>query len=194
MVRKTSFWLHLSAGITAGVFIFIMAATGVVLSFERQIIEFIDWDIRFVSVPNNSQPRPVTELLEAVRRSGIGEPSAIVVRNQPQAATQLSIGRGKTVYVERLHRTLGSPLGFKTVGHGLAAISNLLFGVLIFLGIVLWMPRKWSWKAVRTSIAFRTGLRGRPREWELAQCPGDLVRTPTTGHRPYRSSHVVRLG
>jgi uncharacterized iron-regulated membrane protein len=100
MVRKTSFWLHLSAGITAGVFIFIMAATGVVLSFERQIIEFIDWDIRFVSVPNNSQPRPVTELLEAVRRSGIGEPSAIVVRNQPQAATQLSIGRGQTVYVD----------------------------------------------------------------------------------------------
>lgn len=42
MIRKTLFWLHLPVGVAAGLFIFIMAATGVVLSFERQITEFID--------------------------------------------------------------------------------------------------------------------------------------------------------
>jgi uncharacterized iron-regulated membrane protein len=109
------------------------------------------------------------------------------VRNQPQAATLFSVGRNKTVYVdpysgavlgssaarahefffavERLHRALGSPLGSKTAGHWLAAISNLLFGALILLGVVLWLPRKWSWKSVRASIAFRAGLHGRAREW-----------------------------
>ncbi len=38
MIRKTLFWLHLSVGVAAGVFILIMAATGVVLALERQII------------------------------------------------------------------------------------------------------------------------------------------------------------
>ncbi|MFL6450890.1 MAG: PepSY domain-containing protein, partial [Bryobacteraceae bacterium] len=100
MIRKTLFWLHLFIGLAAGSFIFIMAATGVALSFERQAVDFVDRDIRSVSVPNDPQQRGIEELLEAVRRAGIGEPTAIAVRNQPQAATQVSIGRSKTVYVD----------------------------------------------------------------------------------------------
>ena len=187
MIRRILFWIHLVLGVSAGVFIFIMAATGVMLGFERQITDFIDRDIRSVSVPYAPEPPAVGDLLEAVRRSGAGEPSAIVVRNAPQAATQFSIGRGKIIYVdpysgailgsssatarkflfavERLHRSLGAPLGSKGLGHWLAAISNLLFAGLILLGIVLWLPRKWSWKAIRASIAFRSGLRGRARHW-----------------------------
>jgi uncharacterized iron-regulated membrane protein len=186
VIRRVLFWLHLSAGVTAGLFIFIMAATGVVLSFEKPVIDFGDRDLRSV-VPNDSRPRPIGDLLEVVRRSRIGDPTAIAVRNQPQAATQFSIGRAKMVYVdpysgavlgvssakahqffhsvEQLHRALGAPLGSKSVGHWLAAISNLIFGALILLGVVLWLPRKWSWKAVHASIAFRSGLRGKTREW-----------------------------
>lgn len=174
-------------GITAGLFIFIMAATGVLLAFERQITDFVDRDIRSVSVPIAEQRRPIADLVEAVERAGVGEPTAIVMRNAPQAATQISIGRGKLVYVdpctgailgnnsaaahsfffevERVHRSLGAPLGSKGLGHWLAAISNLLFGGLILLGVGLWLPRKWSWKAMRVSIAFRSGLRGRARLW-----------------------------
>ncbi len=187
MIRKMLFWLHLSIGVSAGLFIFIMAATGVVLSFERQIIDFVDRDVRSVAVPNDSQPRSIKDLLDTVRRAGMGEPTAIIVRNQPQTATQFSIGRGKTVYVdpytgavlglssiaahnffftiERLHRALGTPLGSKTIGHRLMAVSNLLFAGLIVLGVYLWLPRNWSRKAVHASIVFRAGLRGRAREW-----------------------------
>ncbi|MBV8706184.1 MAG: PepSY domain-containing protein [Acidobacteriaceae bacterium] len=187
MIRKALFWLHLSTGVTAGLFIFVMAATGVVLSFERQMVELVDWDLRSVSVPPGARPRLINELLAAVRRAGMGEPTAIVLRPQPQAAMQFAIGRGKTAYVdpysgavlgfssaraheffftiERWHRALGAPLGSKSIGHWLAAVSNLLFGTLILLGIALWVPRKWSWKAARISIAFRRGLRGRAREW-----------------------------
>jgi uncharacterized iron-regulated membrane protein len=187
MFRKTVFWLHLLAGVTAGVFILIMAATGVLLSFERQIVEFVDRDIEYVSVPQDPQSGSLNDLLEAVRRAGVGEPAAIVVRNHPQAAMQFSLGRSKTVYVdpyssavlgvsspkihdffsaiERLHRSLGAPLGSRSVGHWLTAISNLLFGALILLGVVLWLQRKSSWKAIRASIAFRNGLSGKARDW-----------------------------
>jgi uncharacterized iron-regulated membrane protein len=129
----------------------------------------------------------MNDLLEAVRRAGVGQPTAMVVSSAPQSATQFSIGRGKSIYVdpysgavlgassaaartffcevERLHRTLGAPLGSKGAGHWLAAVLNLLFGGLILLGLLLWLPRKWNWKAVRASIALRRGLRGRARHW-----------------------------
>jgi uncharacterized iron-regulated membrane protein len=187
MIRKVFFWLHLSAGVAAGIFIFGMAATGVLLSFERQITDFADRDNRAVSAPQGAQPRPANELLDVVRRAGLGDPSAIIVRNQRYAIAQISLGRGKSVYidpytaavlgpgsershtfffaVERLHRALGAPLGSKTIGHWLIAVSNLLFAALIPLGMYLWLPRKWSWKAMRASVAFRAGLRGKARDW-----------------------------
>lgn len=187
MIRKILFWLHLSIGVAAGVFIFITSATGVLLSFERQIVDFVDRDIRFVSIPQDAQPRPMNDLLLAVRRAGLGDPTGIVVRNQPQAAAQFTIGRNKTVYVdpysgallglssarahdffftvERLHRALGAPLGSKNAARWVVGVANLLFGVLILFGIVLWVPRKWSANALRASIAFRTGLGGKARDW-----------------------------
>ncbi len=186
-MRKLLFWAHLCAGITAGLFIFIMAATGVLLSFEKQMTDFVDRDLRTIAVPNEAQLRPLNELLEVVRRSGQGEPSSIVLRDDPQSAAQFSIGRGKTIYVdpysgavlgvsspaahqffsvvERLHRTLGEPLGSKSIGHWLTAVSNLLFGVLILLGVFLWLPRKWNWTAFRGVLVLRGRLRGKARDW-----------------------------
>ena len=187
MTRKILFWSHLLLGAAAGVFIFIMAATGVVLSFEKQIVDFLDRDLRSVSIVSDTPSRPMNDLLQAVRRAGIGKPTSIAVRNQAQAATQFSLGRGRTVYVdpfsgallgesspraheffsavERWHRALGAPLGSKSLGHWLTAISNLLFAALVLLGLVLWLPRRWNWNAIRASLVFRPGLRGRAREW-----------------------------
>ena len=187
MLRKFFFWLHLATGVTAGLLILVMAATGVVLSFERQITDFVDRDLRSVTVPNEARPRPTNDLLEAVRRASVGTPTAITVRNRPGATTQFSIGRTRTIYVdsysgailgpssiaahdfffrvERLHRALGAPAGSKSFGSWLAAIANLLFLALILLGVVLWLPRKPGWKSLRPSIAFRGRLRGRARDW-----------------------------
>jgi uncharacterized iron-regulated membrane protein len=187
MFRKVLFWLHLSAGLAAGFFIFTMAATGVLLSFERQIVEFVDRDVRLVTPPNDAHSLPLNQLLDGVRHAGLGDPTAIVVSNQLQMATQFAIGRGKTVYVdpysgavlgsssakahefffavERVHRSLGAPLGHKNLGRWLTGIANLLFSVLILLGIVLWIPRRWNGKALRAVIAFRGGLRAKAREW-----------------------------
>ncbi len=72
MFRKTVFWLHLSAGVSAGVFILIMAATGVMLSFERQIVEFANRNIEYVSVPQDPHLRSL-RLLATVRFGHTGE-------------------------------------------------------------------------------------------------------------------------
>ncbi len=41
-IRTVFFWLHLTAGLTAGVVVFIMSATGVLLTFEKQLIYYAD--------------------------------------------------------------------------------------------------------------------------------------------------------
>ena len=40
--RNILFWLHLIAGIAAGVFILLMSITGVALTYERQMLERAD--------------------------------------------------------------------------------------------------------------------------------------------------------
>ena len=37
-LRQIIFWLHLVTGIVAGLIIFVMSVTGVLLAFERQIV------------------------------------------------------------------------------------------------------------------------------------------------------------
>ncbi len=89
MLRKIIFWIHLTLGVSAGVFIFVMAATGIMLAFERQITGFVDRDIRSVSEPNPTQQRPIADLLEAVRKVGLwpanGDDGPKRVRSSNQA-------------------------------------------------------------------------------------------------------------
>ena len=42
MIRKTLFWLHLVAGCVAGVIILLMSLTGVLLTYERQMLAYFE--------------------------------------------------------------------------------------------------------------------------------------------------------
>ena len=65
----------------------------------------------------------------------------------------------------------------------------------------LWLPRKWSGKAVRASIAFRSGLRGRARHWNWHNvlgiwCAGPLLVIVLTGvvmSFPWANAALFRL-
>ena len=45
-LRKIIFWLHLVGGLIAGAVVLVMSVTGVLLAFERQMIEWADRDLR----------------------------------------------------------------------------------------------------------------------------------------------------
>ena len=54
-----SFWIHLSIGVAGLAVILLMCVTGVVLSFERQIVYAIDsWHSRAVVVPQSPRAFP----------------------------------------------------------------------------------------------------------------------------------------
>ena len=42
MVRSTIFWIHLVCGVAAGVVVLMMSVTGVILTYERQMLAWAE--------------------------------------------------------------------------------------------------------------------------------------------------------
>ncbi|WP_426752334.1 PepSY-associated TM helix domain-containing protein [Myxococcus sp. Y35] len=187
--RNIIFWIHLIVGVATGLVIGIMSFTGVVLAFEKQIIEWAERDMRTVQVPSPGAARlPVEELVERVRAvRKDGQPSGVTVFPDPASAVQVSIGRGAVVYVNpytgevlgngaegvrgffqwnvQLHRWLAAGGDNRAVGKAITGASNAVFLFLAISGLYLWWPRKWTLRAMRPSLWFRRGLKGKARDW-----------------------------
>ena len=66
--RKILFWTHLTSGILAGIFIFIMCITGALLSFESNILNYAESDMRRVELPaENAERLPISALINKIR-------------------------------------------------------------------------------------------------------------------------------
>ena len=194
MMRRILFWTHLVIGVAAGIAILIMSVTGVVLAFERQILQFADRDLRHVTDFTGARPRSLADMLATVSAATGATPSGVVVRPEPSASVEFTIGRDRNLYVdpysgailgegsrqtraffsvvERWHRTLGESMGARGPLRAYAAASNLIFLLLVLSGCYLWLPRRWTWTAVRAGLWFRSGLRGRAREWNWHNAAG----------------------
>jgi uncharacterized iron-regulated membrane protein len=187
MLRKTFFWLHLGAGLTAGAIVFIMSVTGVLLMYEKQIIAWAERDLRLL--PPEGAPRlPLTTLLSKVLESGEGElPVSIAVRSDPEAPVSISLGRGRSLFVnpytgdslgegnQRVrkffrtvtdwHRWLGASVESRPTGKAFTGAANLAFLFLVGSGFYLWWPRSLRWSSIRNVIFFRRGLSGKARDF-----------------------------
>jgi uncharacterized iron-regulated membrane protein len=181
-IRKVLFWCHLTAGCLAGIVIFAMSVTGVLLAFERQINTWVD---RGFQVEPGRQSLPL-EIVAYRVDPNPKQPPMVTVRAAPTAPVELAYGRERTLYVdpangkvlgeasrsarsffasvERIHRSLGSELR-SGVGRRITGACNLLFLFLVLSGFCLWFPKRWLRQYLRPAIWFRGGLRGRARDW-----------------------------
>ena len=66
-LRSFIFWPHLIAGVTAGLIIFLMCVTGVLLTYERQLIAWADSGFRSLKPAADARPLPLDVLLERAR-------------------------------------------------------------------------------------------------------------------------------
>jgi uncharacterized iron-regulated membrane protein len=165
--RKPLFWIHLVIGCLAGIVVLIMSVTGVLLTYEKQTISWIDGSMQ------STGPRlPVEEILEKAGAQNHSMPSGIALHADSLAPAEVSFGR-KTFLVdahtggsvENWHRWLAMSGDNRSTGRALTGAANLGFLILVLSGPILWMPRRWTKQALRAVSWFRGGLSGRARDF-----------------------------
>jgi len=187
-IRKWLFYVHLTAGSLAGIVILIMSVTGVLLAYQRQIIPWVDRDIR--SVPSRPDQARLSGgmLLARVCAAEPSTPSGVTVHSNPARPVEVSFGRDRTVYfnsytgaaigvasqktrsfflsVEGVHRWLGVSEERRPLGRLITGIANLAFLVLILTGSFLWWPKNWTRRGFRAAVTWRWNQRtSRARYW-----------------------------
>lgn len=184
-LRRILFWLHLSVGSIAGIFILIMCVTGLGLAFERQINAFADsWGRPPVQM--GTARLDMDDLLRIGARATQGL-TAVTVSSQQREPVAFAYGRQKIVFVdpytgkalgensetsraffaalERWHRALGAELRSHGLGRPIADAANALFLVLLLSGAVLWWPKKWKRSNFRSVTIWRRGAKGKAAHW-----------------------------
>jgi len=186
--RTALFWLHLLSGVTAGVVILIMSATGVILALKPQIQEWIEREVRYVTPPGT--PRLGTlQLLAAVKEArSDASPQSLAISREPSAAAAVNLGAGEgIVYVNPYtggilgtdsarttaffqsmtswHRYLGATGEDRASGRSATGISNLAFLVLAMTGLFIWWPKQFSLQHFKPIVWFRRTSTGRARDF-----------------------------
>jgi uncharacterized iron-regulated membrane protein len=100
-LRSIVFWLHLAAGVAAGVIILVMSATGALLALKPQILNAVEKDARFVTPPVAGSRLGLGALLASVQRARPdARPATVTLQADPAAAAAVALGRDGTIYVD----------------------------------------------------------------------------------------------
>jgi uncharacterized iron-regulated membrane protein/flavodoxin len=184
-LRKIIFWSHLLAGVTAGLVIFSMSLTGVILMYEPQIGEYAEARAR--QVAPGARRLGLDELLVKVRDAyPAGRPAMILLKSDPAASVAVNLGRDNTVFVNPYtgeilgeqsairnflrdvvdwHRWLGVEGEDRATARAITGACNLAFLWLAVTGVYLWWPPSWHWRALKHSFFFSPRLRGKAHDW-----------------------------
>jgi uncharacterized iron-regulated membrane protein len=175
-IRKAFFWMHLSCGVVCGLVILMMSATGVVLTYERQILDWANRDLH--APPPPGAARLPLDSVAAATQDKVADfaPTAVVIEADPTAPAAVSAGRGRTLFVNPYsgavlgegaadfdaffaavtgwHRWFNAEGEDRTFWRALTGASNLAFLFLLLSGIYLWLPRVYKWAMFRTRLWF----------------------------------------
>jgi uncharacterized iron-regulated membrane protein len=185
-VRTTILWMHLLTGVIAGLVVFIMSVTGVLLAYERQMIEWADG---FSVAPPTADAKPVSvETILANVRTALPEAtvSNVSLNADPYKPATVRSGR-TTIFVDPYtgevlgegnpkmrafisslrgwHRWLALSGEHRDYGKAITGAANLGFLFLVMSGFYLWWPRRWTWKVVKPVVIPSSKLKGKPRDF-----------------------------
>jgi uncharacterized iron-regulated membrane protein len=187
-LRRAIFWIHLAVGVTAAVVIFMMAVTGVILTYEAQLNQWALREYRADPPAPDVAPLGLDELI--VRVTGeqpAGLVTSVALHRDPREPAVVRLDDGATFHVDRVtgeqvgdgdtrtrrflrsvmywHRWFGLEGEYRIVGRTFTATANLGFLFLLVSGLYLWWPSTGSRAAWRQALWFRRGLGGRLRDF-----------------------------
>ena len=177
MFRKVFFWSHLVSGVLAGLVILMMSVTGVLLTYERQILAWAEQS-DFLSDIQGQERLTVDQLFFIAKTEyPDSSPTSIVITNDPGAPVTFSAGRsggfslnpltGEAMEtgseslehffstVTGIHRWFNLSGESRNTARAITGVSNLIFLFLLFSGFYLWFPKIWTWGAFRIRFLFR---------------------------------------
>jgi uncharacterized iron-regulated membrane protein len=185
-LRSLLFWPHLVAGVIAGAVILIMSVTGVLLTYERQLVEWSNSDYRSTPPAPGAPRMPVEDVLAAFAGSGRGEVGGLVVGADATDPVVITSGP-RTFYVDAYsgrvlgegrqgtrqfmsdvrawHRWLAYEGESRLTARAITGWSNVAFLFIVVSGLYLWFPRRWSWQHLRPVVLFTRGARGKARDF-----------------------------
>jgi uncharacterized iron-regulated membrane protein len=178
MFRKTIFWIHLSSGVLAGLLVFVMSLTGVLLAYERQIKGWVAQS-HYVPAAAQTTRMPLVQLLADFKRSRPElQPNSLMVSNDPGAPVALRAGRAGSFdldpytaqtmqtesaalndffeTVEHVHRWLNLSGEARTTARAVMDGANGLFLFLVLSGLYLWLPPLWKQALFKARVWLRT--------------------------------------
>ena len=188
IMRRVLFWAHLSAGVVAGLVILMMSVTGVILTYERQLLDAADASYP-VSCESDCARLSVDALTVAAGGNAVDAGRAtVVLYSDPARAASIAFGGDRTVLVDpysgevlregesaldgffttvtRLHRWFALEGDARATGRAVTGYSNLLFLFLLLSGVYLWLPPVWNRVTLRTRMLFNPKARtGKARDF-----------------------------
>jgi uncharacterized iron-regulated membrane protein len=186
-LRTLIFWPHLVTGITAGVVILVMSITGVLLTYERQLIAWSDSQYRSTVPAHGASRLAVETLLQNIRTQHpdiaanaitIGSAAdAPVTVAAPQRMLYFDAYSGRLLgegsqgirrfmsETRAWHRWLAVEGDGRPAARLITGWSNFLFLFIVASGFYLWFPRKWTWNHVRTVLLFNRTTTAKARDF-----------------------------
>ena len=188
LFRTILFWCHLVSGVVAGLIILLMSATGVLLTYEKQMIAAANARAYSIAPSSSDTPRfPMSALVSRVAQQQGELPSNVTVRAEPNSPVEMNYGREKTFFmhpysgqvlgegaqnlrgffgaVTSWHRWIGREGEGRDAGKAITGACNLAFGFLVLSGLYLWWPRNKSRAGWRNILWFRRGLPSKARDF-----------------------------
>lgn len=189
--KRWVFWAHLVTGLVTGLFVFSMSFTGVLLTYERQIVELSEMYYR-VS-PSDSASRLTTdEVVNVLQQRHPDEPH-IYIRWVNKKGAAIPVWAGKNNYllhpytgkvlrvgegvvaeffhqVTDLHRYLLLAGDSRAIGKNITAYANLVFIFLLLSGLYLWLPKRVNRTAFKQALWLPKryqNIQHRHRQWHL---------------------------
>jgi uncharacterized iron-regulated membrane protein len=186
-LRTLIFWPHLTAGLLAGLVIFIMCVTGALLTYERQLIAWSDSHFRSVPPAEAAARLPVEALIGRLQgaRPDLA-PTAITIRSEADAPVAFAVPQ-RVVYADaytgavlgegsqtvrrimsRLrawHRWIAIEGEGRPIARLITGWSNVIFLFIVVSGMYLWLPRKLTWSQVKAVALFNPRARGKARDF-----------------------------
>jgi uncharacterized iron-regulated membrane protein len=185
-LRTLIFWPHLIAGVSAGAVILLMSVTGVVLTYERQMIAWSNGHLRSTPPAVGADRLSAEELVTRLRQAHPDLNVASITFGSEADAPVLVPDGQRTTYVDAYsgrvlgegaegmrafmsdmrawHRWLAVEGEGRTTARLFTGWSNVVFAFIVLSGIYLWFPRRWTWQLVRP-VVFFAGRKGKARDF-----------------------------